>query len=104
MDFNEKEFDEYVSSGEEEDGPKNVEVNAPNRNTPQKNNNNAVEGAASVNLSSRADSMIFKPFRPGHKHTAFEEFPKSVIEISVHRPFAELAQRKLPETLKAKKE
>ena len=48
--------------------------------------------------------MIFKPFRPGQKHSALEEFPKSVIEISTHKPFADLAQRRLPEALKEKRD
>ena len=48
--------------------------------------------------------MIFKPFKPGQKHSALEEFPKSVIEITLHKPFTDLAQRRLPAALKERKE
>ena len=48
--------------------------------------------------------MIFKPFKPGQKHSALEEFPKSVIEITLHKPFADLAHRRLPAALKERKE
>ena len=102
MDFNEEEFDEYVASDGDEEEVKNIEaeVNGKNVVTPQKNAGESScrpsLNSPSVNLSNRANSMIFKPFKPGQKHSALEEFPKSVIEITLHKPFADLAQRRLP--------
>ena len=110
MDFNVEEFDEYIVSDDDEEEVKNieVEVNLKKELTPQKNNaensSRPCLSSPSVNLSNRAGSMIFKPFRPGQKHSAFEQFPKSVIEITVHRPFNELNQRKLPQALKETKD
>ena len=78
MDFNVEEFDEYIVSDDDEEEVKNieVEVNLKKELTPQKNNaensSRPCLSSPSVNLSNRAGSMIFKPFRPGQKHSAFE--------------------------------
>ena len=110
MDFNEAEFDEYVPSDDDENDVKNIEiqVNGKKEKTPLKNNGeNSCRPSVnepSVDLSNRANSMIFKPFRPGQKHSALEEFPKSVIEITIHKPFADLSQRRLPAALKEKRD
>ena len=70
MEFNAEEFDEYVASEGNEDDVINIEVEASvKKETPQKNKGeNSCRlsmNSPSVNLSNRANSVIFKPFRPG---------------------------------------
>ena len=81
MDFTEKELNEYVSSDEEE-------IKLPNQDE--------LKNIASVNFSKngsqdnmmdgRAQSMIFKPFKPGKMHSALDRIPQSVQEFRNQQP------------------
>ena len=51
------------------------------------------------NKNKRAQSMIFKPFRPGKQHDALRQIPQSVQEIHKKEPLYKTNQRKLPHAI-----
>ena len=97
MNFNEKEINEYVSSEEEVDddlllanhGDVNAEDSDGGVDLPRHGGNK------------RAQSMIFKPFRPGKQHDALRQIPQSVQEIHKKEPLYKTNQRKLPHAIQA---
>lgn len=68
MDFTEKEFNEWVSSDEEEEKD---EID------PAKDS----KDPDSDRMGLRSNSMIFKPFKPGKMNSDFRKMPKSLHEL-----------------------
>ena len=88
--FDDKYFNEYVSSGEDEEEEKKECLDL---------HDDAVESDIK-----RSNSIIFKAFKPGQVHAAFNQIPQSHAIISPHEPLFKKNQRKLPNSLKEKQE